>query len=178
MDLRKFLSYFDFDYAIVSPGDKYEDRIRQELLEDGVLCPEDLDKDLICLIDKQGAYWGDIDKARFPVSLDSVEKIIDRMDIYVQDYVFDEFTEALDNRDIVSSSMTLGEMISKCKELQVDEGEVCYALAEAVDAPETISIKEVSAQMHKPLADQISDASARAAQQSAAAEDPHRATQR
>lgn len=161
MDLREFLSYFDFDYDIVSPGDKYEDRIRQELLEDGDLSPEDMDKDLICLVDNQGAYWGDIDKARFPLSLDSVEKIIGRMDIYVQESVFDEFTEALENRDIDPSTMTLGEMIAKCKELHVGAGEVSYPLAEAVNNPETISIKEVSALAHRSLAEQISDAESR-----------------
>lgn len=142
MDLKKFLSYFDFDYDIVPPGGKYEDRIRQGLLEDGDLSPDDISKDLICLIDKQGAYFGNIGKDRFPINRESVEKIINRMEIYIQDYVFDEFITALEDRDIDTSNMSLGEMIAKCKYLNVGEGEVCYSVAEAVNSPETIYIME------------------------------------
>lgn len=142
MDLREFLSYFDFDYDIVSPGGKYETRIRQELLEDGDLCPSDLVKDLICLVDKQGANLGDIGIARFPVCQDSIEKIIDRMDIYVQDSVIDEFIAALENREIDASDMSLNDMITKCKELNIGEGEVCYRLAEAITNSDSVYIKE------------------------------------
>lgn len=142
IDLKKFLSYFDFDYEIVSPVDKFEDRIRQELLEEGYLSPDDISKDLICLIDKQGANYGGIEQERFLVSQDSIKKIIDRMDVYIQDSVIDEFTTALEDRDIDTSTMSLGEMIAKCKGLNIGEGEVCYRLAEAINNPDSIYIKE------------------------------------
>lgn len=146
MDLKTFLSYFDFDYDIVSAAAPGEERIRQELLEDGKLMPEDLSKDLICLIDLQGAYFGDIGKERYPIRPDSAAKIIDRMDIYIQDSVFDEFTTALNNREIDTSTMDLGELIAKAKELGVGDGEVCYPLAEAVNNPDSVFIPEVTVQ--------------------------------
>lgn len=146
MDLREFLGYFDFDYDVVSPGGRYEDRIRQELVEDGKLGKEDLDKDLICLVDLQGAYLGDIGKERYPIAAESSEKIVDRMDMYVQESVYDEFTDALENRGIDVGSLSLEEMIGKCRELGVDSGEVCYPLAEAVARPESIIINEVDVQ--------------------------------
>lgn len=169
MDLSSFLAYFDFDYDIVSPGDKHETRVRLELLEDGELSPEDLEMDLICLIDKQHAYLGGIDKNRYPVSQESVQKIVERLDVYIQDSVIDEFSEALEDRGVDASALSLGEMIDKCKELNVGEGEVCYALAEVVVSPDRIVIKEAAApnkeisSSKKSLADQIQSAEHRTA---------------
>lgn len=144
MNLREFLSYFDFDYDIVSPGGKRENRIRQELVEDGKLSVEDAGMDLICLIDLQGAYFGDIGNERFPIAAGSTEKIVERMDIYVQESVFDEFRDALEERGIDAGLISLDEMIEKCRELGVGDGEVCYELAEAVANPEGIMIQEVA----------------------------------
>lgn len=175
MDLKEFLSYFDYD--IVLPGDRHETRIRQELIEDDDLSPADEDKPLICLVDNQGAYFGDIGKARFPIEQASVEKIIDRMDIYVQDAI-DEFVTALENRDIDTSDMLLGEMIFKCKKLDVGEDEVCYTLAEALNHSETIIIQEVAASRHKPLEDQICNAAQHAGQTILFPETPIRETER
>lgn len=177
MDLKEFLSYFDFDYDIVLPGDRHETRIRQDLIEDGDLSPADEGKPLICLVDNQGAYFGDIGKARFPIEQASVEKIIDRMDIYVQDAI-DEFVTALEDRDIDTSDMSLGDLISKCKELDVGEGEVCYTLAEALNHSETIFIQEVAASRHKPLEDQIRNAAQHAGQAILYPETPEREPQR
>lgn len=146
MDLKEFLGCFDFDYDIVSPGSIYEQKIRQERLEDEYLSPEDMDKDLICLIDKQGFYLGDIDKERYSIAPESVEKIIERMNVYIQDSVIAEFEEALHERDIDTSDLHLEEMIAQCKILGIDD--VCYRLAEAVVNPELIYITELSADEH------------------------------
>lgn len=142
MDLKQFLSYFDFDYDIVPPGGKYEDRIRQELIDDEKLTVEEADKDLICLIDCQGAYFGDIGKERFPINSQSIEKIIDRLNIYVNDFEV-EFQEALEERGIDINPLSLSEMFLECKALGVGDGEVCFALAEAILNPDKIYIKEV-----------------------------------
>lgn len=145
MDLEEFLFYFDFNYDIVSPGStySYEQKVRQERLEDGDLSPEDMDQDLICLIDLLGGNLGDIDKERYPIVPEVIEKIVERMDVYIQDSVIDEFNEALEARGVDTSNLSLGEMVEKCKELGVDDGEVCYRIAEAVVNPERIFIKEL-----------------------------------
>lgn len=87
MDLREFLSYFDFDYKIVSPGSKCEDDVRQKLIRDGRLDVSEAAKDLICLVDRQGAYLGDIGIDRYSICMDSVQMIVERMDIYIQEYI-------------------------------------------------------------------------------------------
>lgn len=143
MDLREFLSYFDFDYDIVSPDGQTETKIRTELLEDGELSAADMDKDLICLIDTQGAYLGGIGKNRYPIAQESIEKIIDRMDVYIQDSVISEFVDALEDRGVDTSNLSLSDMIVRCKDLGVGEGEVCYTLAEAVADPGRISLQEL-----------------------------------
>ena len=65
MKLRKFLEYFDFDYC-------YEG-------------------DEIALIDQTGANLGDIESERFPK--DDLLSIVDRLDIYYKDYIFDDLAE-------------------------------------------------------------------------------------
>ena len=156
MDLREFLGYFDFDYDFVSPGGEYETRIRQELVENGDLSPEDANKDLISLIDLQYAYFGDIDKERYPVASDSVKKIIDRMDAYINDSVIGEFVTALEDRDVDTSSLSLEDMITNCKELGVGDGEVSYVLAEAVVHPETVYIAELQAPVRSTAKEVVS----------------------
>ena len=153
MGLKEFLGYFDFDYDIVSPGSAYEQKIRQERLEDGNLSTEDMDKHLICLIDKQGANLGDVDKERYPIAAESVEKIIERMNVYIQDSVITEFEDALKERNVDVSDLYLEDMIMQCKILGVNEDEVCYRIAEAIVNPKIIYITEVltGAQFEPPL---------------------------
>ena len=143
MDLGEFLDVFDFDYDVVSPGDKYEMNIRKNLIELGDLDASNIDKDLICLIDKQGAYLGDIDRERYPLTQSSVAKIIERMNIYVWDYVFEEFEDALAGRGIDTSCMDISEMMAKCKELGVGSDEVSYTLADVIVDPSRIFIPEL-----------------------------------
>lgn len=48
------------------------------------------------LIDYQGAYWGGIAEDRF----DSAESIVDRLDIYIDDYFLDDLEEEAPNYGI------------------------------------------------------------------------------
>lgn len=57
------------------------------------LCKE---SDGYALIDYQGAYWGDIAEDRF----DSAESIVDRLDIYIDDYFLDDLEEEAPNYGI------------------------------------------------------------------------------
>lgn len=148
MDLREFLSYFDFDYSIVSPGTEYEDNIRQNLIAEGNLTVSDAAKDLICLVDHQGAYLGDIGRERYPVDMDSVQMIVDRMDIYIQECI-KEFQEALKMKDIDAEALSLEQMVEQCKALGVGNEKVSYPLAEAVISPENIYIKEAEGTCRK-----------------------------
>ena len=158
MSLREFLGAFDFDYDIVSAGDRREMAIRFALIEDEELSQSELYNDLICLVDYQGAYLGDIGRCRFPLNKDSVQKIIDRMDTYIQDSVIDEFRTALDERGIDASEMSLSEMVSQCKVLNVGDGEVSYQMAEVVLDTNKVFIGELIERDHPSLASQIESA--------------------
>ena len=163
MSLHQFLAFFDFDYDIVSPGDEREARIRGELIEDGYLTSDVLDKDLICLVDRQNAYFGDIDKERYPVSQASVSKIVDRMDAYIQDYIVCDFEAALEAREVDPGNMSLSDMVSMCKELGVGTGEVSYWVAGAIVDPSRIVVPEAR-QLERDLSleEKIADAQAAA----------------
>ena len=85
MSLRELLNYVDFDYEIIKNYNKdYTDGY-----ERGV--------DLIRLIDLQNAYLGDI--ADFRAELNSktaIEDIIDRLEIYWNDYEISPLEAELD----------------------------------------------------------------------------------
>lgn len=68
MTLRNMLSIIDFDYEIT-------------------------DKNQIALIDMQGAYLGDIDQERWDITNDVCMQIIDRLDHYFSDYIYDDIIE-------------------------------------------------------------------------------------
>lgn len=57
------------------------------------LCKE---PDGYALIDYQGAYWGSMAEDRF----DSAESIVDRLDIYIDDYFLDDLEEEAPNYGI------------------------------------------------------------------------------
>lgn len=167
MDLEEFLSYFDFSYDIVSGDGRYEQKIRKELIEDGKLDEKYLNEDLICFIDEQGAYLGNIDKERYPIEQTSIPKIIDRLDTYINDYVIDEFETALCERDIDTDSMSLEDMVNKCKELGVDDWRLSYVMAEVITHPELITLNIPEREQRAPLDAQINNANKRALEQDA-----------
>ena len=84
MSLRELLNYVDFDYEIIkNNGEDYTDEY-----ERGVK--------LIKLIDLQGAYLGDI--SDFSVELNSesaIQDIVDRLEIYWNDYVIESLERDL-----------------------------------------------------------------------------------
>lgn len=51
------------------------------------------DEDGYALSDKQGGNFGDIESDRFTTA----KQIIDRLDVYLNDYYFDDLTEAAEN---------------------------------------------------------------------------------
>lgn len=89
MSLRELLRYVDFDYEIVkNDNEDYTDDY-----ERGV--------ELIKLIDLQDVYLGDI--ADFRVRINdklAIECIIDRLEIYWNDYVIDPLEEELRIEDV------------------------------------------------------------------------------
>lgn len=89
MSLRELLNYVDFDYEIIkNDNEDYTDEY-----ERGV--------ELIKLIDLQDAYLGDI--ADFRVEVDdklAIECIIDRLEIYWNDYVIEPLEEELRIEDV------------------------------------------------------------------------------
>lgn len=89
MSLRELLNYVDFDYEIIkNDNEDYTDEY-----ERGV--------ELIKLIDLQNAYLGDI--ADFRVRVDdklAIECIIDRLEIYWNDYVIESLEEELRIEDV------------------------------------------------------------------------------
>lgn len=85
MSLRELLRYVDFDYEIIkNDNEDYTDEYERGI-------------DLIRLIDLQDVYLGDI--ADFRVRIDdklAIECIIDRLEIYWNDYVITVLEEDLD----------------------------------------------------------------------------------
>lgn len=89
MSLRELLNYVDFDYEIIkNDGEDYTDEYERRV-------------ELIKLIDLQDAYLGDI--ADFRVRVDdklAIECIIDRLEIYWNDYVIEPLEEELRIEDV------------------------------------------------------------------------------
>lgn len=96
MTLTEFLSYFDFDYCIYDNGKTKK----------------------IGIIDYQGANLGDIDTERFSLDEKGVLAILDRLDIYYKDYIFDNLENVLnDEHDIDTSDMEWVDIYKKVQEL-------------------------------------------------------------
>ena len=74
--LCEFLNHFDFDYEIQSD-------------ESGAY---------FHLVDCQGANFGDIESDQFELSSDDLDAVIDRLDSYYNDYVFDGLAESLEEK--------------------------------------------------------------------------------
>lgn len=110
MSLRELLSYVEFDYEIIkNDNEDYTDEFNRGI-------------DLIRLIDEQGAYLGDIADFRVDVnSEDAIDCIIDRLEIYWNDYVITPLTEDLCIDDIrtweeiyIKACQKYGEEVDKC----------------------------------------------------------------
>ena len=74
--LCEFLNHFDFDYEIQSD-------------ENGAY---------FHLVDCQGANFGDIESDQFELSSDGLDAVVDRLDSYYNDYVFDGLAESLEEK--------------------------------------------------------------------------------
>lgn len=94
MFLSEFLNYFDFDYKVVNGQ--------------------------IRLVDLQEVYLGDIGECRYGFSDDDKASLVDRLDIYIKDYVTDDLEEQLKEAGVENTaSLSLGEMAEVAKEKDV-----------------------------------------------------------
>ncbi len=95
MTLTEFVDYFDFDYCLYDSG--------KELL--------------IGLIDNQGANLGDIEQDRFLNNKEGVLDIIDRLETYYEDYIFNDLEIELEENGIDTSNMSWKDMYNATKKL-------------------------------------------------------------
>lgn len=78
MNLAEFLDYFDFSYK----------KIKNDFVD-----PENDDEgEVYALIDNQHANLGGIEEERFS----TIEAIVDRLDIYYNDYIYRDLEEEFD----------------------------------------------------------------------------------
>ena len=70
----------------------------------------------LSLEDCTGANWGDIDSERFEFSEYGVRGLLDRLDIYVQDYWFGWAEEQLEELEVSTSDMSQKEVYAAYKQ--------------------------------------------------------------
>lgn len=115
VELAEFLEFFDFSY-IIRPVTK----------EDNVCSDDDeaIGKNAIFLVDNQKANLGDIQSDYFLLDdkgQADIPAIVDRLDIYVKDYVIESVENCLTEKEIeFDSSADLKELVRLCKENNVD----------------------------------------------------------
>lgn len=91
MSLRELLNYVDFDYEIIkNDNEDYTDEFERGI-------------ELIRLIDLQDVYLGNIAEFRVEAKYElAIACIIDRLEIYWNDYVITDLKEDLDVDDYVN----------------------------------------------------------------------------
>ena len=131
---------FKFDYEIIlfDEKDSCEVCLREEKFEE-----EEMREPMFSFIDLQGAYLADIDKERYLINNHLVGNIMDRLDAYINDYVFNEFCSELEHRNVNTNHMMFEEMWIKAKELNLSDSEVGYDLASYIIHPESIQVDEL-----------------------------------
>lgn len=99
LTLTKFLNYFNFDYCLYDNGKGLQ----------------------IGLIDEQGADLGGIEEERYQNNKHGVNSILDRLDNYYKDYIFDDLAEKLEEEyGIDTSDMSWNKLYDKVQELNLD----------------------------------------------------------
>lgn len=94
MLLSEFLNYFDFDYEVINGQ--------------------------IRLIDLQGAYLGDIGECSFDISDLGKSCLVDRLDIYIKDYITEDLAERLVEAGVGDvDEMTLADMAKAARKKDV-----------------------------------------------------------
>lgn len=91
MSLRELLNYVDFDYEIIkNDNEDYTDEFERGI-------------ELIRLIDLQDVYLGNIAEFRVEAKYElAIACIIDRLEIYWNDYVITDLKEDLDVDDYIN----------------------------------------------------------------------------
>lgn len=140
MKLADFLARLDFEYAICSANDSDEAAHRLWLVEKGELEEEDVKKPMLRLIDCQGGNLGGIEEERFTLDAGLIERLVERLDIYIKDYCISDFEVSIEERSIKANGMALDTLVKKAQELGIQSG-VDYEMADAVLHPETIKLE-------------------------------------
>lgn len=144
ISLEDFLNQFDFSYEVVMPDEPGERKHREKLMLEFKLDGDMWNAPLLRLVDLKKGNLGSIESDRYSINRYLVEFLIERLDVYINDSIISEFEDALQRRNIDTSSMNLGEMVKKARELGVPEhGEVAYDFAEYILNPELIDISDV-----------------------------------
>lgn len=143
MELSEFLSNFDFSYEInqFDPNNKDDCALRTSLYMDGYLDFDEIIQPLFRFIDDTGANLAYIEDERYIISEYLVSNIVDRLENYYKDYVYDDLKENLNNVSVDTHDMTYEEMYTKSKELGINEGYCDYM--EYMWHPEMIYMPEL-----------------------------------
>lgn len=139
MNLVDFLARLDFEYEICTANDPDEEAHRLRLVEKGELAEEDVKKPLLRLIDCQGVNLAGIEEERFTLDAGLIERLVERLDIYVNDYGISDFEASIEERGVKADGMDLAALVEKAQELGIQHG-VDYEMADAVLHPETIEL--------------------------------------
>lgn len=134
--LDGFLAAFDFNYTIRENDSAYENNVRKNLIEDGLLDPADLNKPLLALDDLQTS---ELDDCRFPIDKNLAANIVARMDIYVQS-VKDEFYDFVVDHDVDAEKLNFSTVVGIAKALGATPGDVSFPMAEVILHPETMQM--------------------------------------
>lgn len=146
MTLRELLDYIDFDYEVTDVNktilgtSDYELIVRRNALgypKNGSEDDSSLAGPMVALIDKQDAYLGDIDSDRFTLGENLVSNIIERTNIYWNDYLRDPIEE--DCNKIFDNFEDMYEYLSNLK----DKDQYPLAIIKAILHPETVEVDDV-----------------------------------
>ena len=99
MRLKEFLNFFDFEYVVFNEHGEKE----------------------LGLIDTLGGNLGDIENERFPYSREGIIAIIDRLEIYENDYIFDYLKDLLQPESVSDDWSTLFQNVSNLGLIKEDE---------------------------------------------------------
>lgn len=142
MKLNEVLGYLDLRAEVELPDAEGVKELREELVNEGYVDTDEFDKPLVRLVDETDVYLGDIAKNRWSLSARNLaESILDRLDIYVKDYVIDPIVEKIHRVSPLEDldTLDLTGLIEKAKELEVDLDDM-EEIGKAIADPSTIAV--------------------------------------
>lgn len=142
MKLNEVLDFLDFRAEVELPNAEGVKELREELVNEGYVDTDEFDKPLVRLVDKTDVYFGNIAKERWPLPARNLAKsILNRLDIYVKDYVIDPIVEKIHYtcplEDLTTLDLT--GLIKKAEELEVDLDGL-EEIGKVIADPDTIEV--------------------------------------